>query len=571
MRKVKHIISSSDMSPNRITHDSVATQTTRLGQIDPARYCTPEHDNVQVPQRLLWSGSSARPSGLPTEIIAADRGMSYALMPKFADKQAASALFNPDDIKMETAPEVLHLAQKARSEIKGHKESMQIWRRTLARPDTEVITLGTGSSLPSKYRNVSATLVRVPGVGNYLFDAGEGTLGQLTRMFSVDELTNVLKDLRMIWISHLHADHHLGTVSIIKAWYDIVHGGVPNSQSLETSSTIEDGSYGLAVISHSGMLQWLHEYSFIEDFGYSRILPLQISPHDHGKSSSLSILNSFGVNPSAFSAIPKQKYQRIFGFSNIEAVFVRHCHGAMAVSVTFPPSAADGDDVKPLKISYSGDCRPSHRFSEIGKDTTVLIHEATFDDELVGDAIAKKHSTTSEALGVGAKMNAKSVVLTHFSQRYQKIPVLQTVNEGEQEDPLLNAANVVDEPIENDEEGLDNANDNQGNTDIFPAPASPARSIVHENERIIKIKNKDMKVAIAFDYMRVRIGEIIELEKFNDALNLLLTKDEEVEEQTNDDGKVNANGKKTSGDEAVGQSKKQKTQKKQKQKPKRNN
>jgi ribonuclease Z len=87
---------------------------------------------------------------------------------------------------------------------------------------------------------------------------------------------------------------------------------------------------------------------------------------------------------------------------------------------------------------------------------------------------------------------------------------------------------------------------------------------MHEHERIIKIRNPDMKVAIAFDYMRVKIGEIAELEKFNDALNELLVKekDEDTAAAEGDGGVINANGKKTSGDEAGGSSKK-----KQKQKP----
>jgi len=37
-----------------------------------------------------------------------------------------------------------------------------------------VVTLGTGGSLPSKYRNVLSTLIRIPFWGNILLDAGEG-------------------------------------------------------------------------------------------------------------------------------------------------------------------------------------------------------------------------------------------------------------------------------------------------------------------------------------------------------------------------------------------------------------
>ncbi|GFQ70018.1 zinc phosphodiesterase ELAC protein 2, partial [Trichonephila clavata] len=35
----------------------------------------------------------------------------------------------------------------------------------------------------------------------------------------------------------------------------------------------------------------------------------------------------------------------------------------------------------------------------------------------------KHHSTTSEAIKVGEEMNAKYTILTHFSQRYAKVPL----------------------------------------------------------------------------------------------------------------------------------------------------
>jgi hypothetical protein len=56
-------------------------------------------------------------------------------------------------------------------------------------------------------------------------------------------------------------------------------------------------------------------------------------------------------------------------------------------------------------------------------DATLLIHEATFEDELQEEAIDKKHSTTTEAISSGIEMNASFTMLNHFSQRYPKIPV----------------------------------------------------------------------------------------------------------------------------------------------------
>lgn len=42
---------------------------------------------------------------------------------------------------------------------------------------------------------------------------------------------------------------------------------------------------------------------------------------------------------------------------------------------------------------------------------------------MVDEAIARNHSTTEEAIQVGASAGVYRIVLTHFSQRYPKIPV----------------------------------------------------------------------------------------------------------------------------------------------------
>jgi ribonuclease Z len=109
-------------------------------------------------------------------------------------------------------------------------------RRALLSPrpgdDIVVTTLGTGSAIPSIYRNgeiarcsdcltpVSCTHVNIPGTGGVIFDAGEGSTGQLRRRFG-SSLKQVYEDLRLIFISHMHADHHLGLAQVLKDRFDV--------------------------------------------------------------------------------------------------------------------------------------------------------------------------------------------------------------------------------------------------------------------------------------------------------------------------------------------------------------
>ena len=58
-----------------------------------------------------------------------------------------------------------------------------------------------------------------------------------------------------------------------------------------------------------------------------------------------------------------------------------------------------------------------------GAGADILIHEATVGANDVAEARTKGHSTVCEALKVGARMNSKVTVLTHFSQRWQRPPL----------------------------------------------------------------------------------------------------------------------------------------------------
>lgn len=208
------------------------------------------------------------------------------------------------------------------------------------------------------------------------------------------------------------------------------------------------------------------------------------------------------------------------GISDLKTCFVTHCNGAQAVSLTFP----DG-----FKFSYSGDCRPSKTFAEIGKGSTVLLHEATFDDELQADAEAKKHSTTSEALAVGMAMGARRVVLTHFSQRYQKIPVMDNIDG-------LNVPLEADEVNDDVPVGLDQSEvpiGERASCSLNEGHASEkglgqTMPLNKESATAGPIPVGDMKVCVAFDYMRVKVGEILHMEKFTPALLKLFEEPESI-------------------------------------------
>jgi ribonuclease Z len=421
--KLTHIISSPETLPNRITLDSAAEAAIRLNLVDPERFPVPVYDN-----EVMTRDITALP---PNNYIKALPGLVVQLEPRIeVQNHSLFPILNTAEVIEKGSVDVQRLAEIARKTVNDpvYQSKHDLLQKDIPSKDAEIITLGTGSSLPSKYRNVSATLVRVPGYGSYLLDCGENTLGQMKRVFG-SELPQVIKDLKLIWISHLHADHHLGTVSVIKEWYN------------ETRKDQAMRSNRLMVASDKGMLGWLEEYAEVEDYGYSRLHLVTMPP----VKSSQKLLNQSDI--------------KAYGLSSITACAVNHCKGALAVILEFPNG---------FKVAYSGDCLPSEEFASVGKGSTLLIHEATFDDELAGDALAKKHSTTGDALRIGKLMRARRILLTHFSQRYQKIPVMENVG------------------------------------------------------------GEDQVAIVAFDYMRVKISDFAKVEHFRPAL-LELYKDREEE------------------------------------------
>ena len=115
------------------------------------------------------------------------------------------------------------LAESRTAETSGRPADVPRFAQDVA----EVTILGTGAAAPSKYRNVtgvrraclwdgcadSMSGVGVPAVsvrGSAFFDCGEASLNQLALVLGPQGLKEALAKLRFVWISHMHADHHVG-------------------------------------------------------------------------------------------------------------------------------------------------------------------------------------------------------------------------------------------------------------------------------------------------------------------------------------------------------------------------
>jgi ribonuclease Z len=76
------------------------------------------------------------------------------------------------------------------------------------------------------------------------------------------------------------------------------------------------------------------------------------------------------------------------------------------------------------KIVYSGDTRPTESIKKLSEGADLLIHEATFLDELRDRAIEDGHTTVLEAAELAKEAGVKKLALTHISSRYPDKEVL---------------------------------------------------------------------------------------------------------------------------------------------------
>lgn len=300
----------------------------------------------------------------------------------------------------------------------------------------ELLTLGTGSACPSKYRNVAGLIMRVPQAdGSFtgvVMDCGEGTYGTLTRMYSTEACLQIMREIKMVYISHLHADHHLGTPTLIEKWLEANPG--------ETLSVVGPQSYK----------------RFLEECA-------NFTPEMRAR------IKYYGCWAYMDRHRKVSPLPEVPGLTSIKTCWAHHCDQSFCVEFGF-----DLGNEETFKFAYSGDTRPIATFAEMARNCDLVIHEATLNNDLPEEAILKKHCTFSEALGVCKDMEAKHVVLTHFSQRYPKLPELSALT-------LRN----------------------------------------NDSEKV--------PVAIAFDMMRIRLGEIADQADHFDAIGKALEDGEQSE------------------------------------------
>eukprot|EP00767_Chilomastix_cuspidata_P006160 gnl/Chilomastix_cuspidata/6480.p1 GENE.gnl/Chilomastix_cuspidata/6480~~gnl/Chilomastix_cuspidata/6480.p1 ORF type:complete len:714 (-),score=181.64 gnl/Chilomastix_cuspidata/6480:1486-3627(-) len=283
--------------------------------------------------------------------------------------------------------------------LSGRAPAAQPSRRAAAVAFPHVVTAGTSALYPSKHRNVVGNLLRLGPEVSVVLDCGEGTLNQLAMLYAPRELEAVLRSIRLVIISHAHADHYPGVWALVEARRRAV-GAAANAEQRR-----------LTVV-HPRDEALIHFLSQIVAQGASEEAITVMTFDEFPKDA-----------PDAPGALRLRDVSALFHSDAVLTAFPV-LHGGDAHGVTLFDGAS-------FLCVFSGDCRPSRTVVLATRAArarapgafTLLIHDATFACEAVDEALRKRHSTTDLAVHVGAAAGADCVVLTHFSQRYPVAPL----------------------------------------------------------------------------------------------------------------------------------------------------
>lgn len=268
--------------------------------------------------------------------------------------------------------------------------------------------LGTSASRPTVGRNVSGIAVQREG-DLMLWDCGEGTQRQMMRFGTGFAL-------RAIFVTHLHADHYLGLIGLMRtlALQDRTEPlevfGPPGSREILTQAI----HLGVARIGFPVQLAELapgdrvrrNEYD-VEAFDVRHGIPAVgyvLAEHDRA--------GRFDVDRARELGVPEGPlYGRLHAGESVEVAGRR-----------IRPQEVVGPARPGRRIVYTGDTRPLESTVDVAREAQVLIHDSTFGEEESARAHQTFHSTARGAADVAQRARVRHLFLTHLSARYSANP-----------------------------------------------------------------------------------------------------------------------------------------------------
>ena len=274
----------------------------------------------------------------------------------------------------------------------------------------EITFLGTTAGIPTKWRNHASLYIRYQSENEFcmLFDCGEGTQKQI---FSAG--LNFMR-IDNIFITHWHADHFAGLLGLLETMNLEGRKKPLNIYGPEACNFVEgllDLGYAKKGFEVNAIDVNFDGTEITTVFDNSEFC-VQSAPMKHGIPAVAYAFvekDRVKIDSEKAGALGLPKKGPVFG--NIKK------HG----SADFRGKKIMLEDIakieKGKKAVYSGDTMPNSNMIKLAEGADFLMHDATFFDE----EDARKHANLGEVMKIAEKANAKQIILTHISRRYQDV------------------------------------------------------------------------------------------------------------------------------------------------------
>lgn len=272
----------------------------------------------------------------------------------------------------------------------------------------QLVVLGTASQVPTRTRNHNGYLLLWDGEG-LLFDPGEGTQRQMILAgVSASQVTRIC-------LTHVHGDHCFGLPGVLSR---MVLDGVKHPVHLHFPASGSDVVQALVSLASPGLDLHLHPHG-----GSCMVAAgLEVRPLRHR-------IETYGyrlVEPDGVTFLPERLAAAGISGRGIGRLQREGSLGAVRlVDVSLPRRGQ--------RFAFVMDTAPCPGAEELADGVDLLVAESTFSDDDADLAKQYGHLTAGQAGALAACGGAATLVLTHFSSRYEDVTPLAeqaTANAG---------------------------------------------------------------------------------------------------------------------------------------------
>lgn len=271
--------------------------------------------------------------------------------------------------------------------------------------------LGCYSATPRRFINPTSQVLEIKN-HIFLIDCGEGTQIQIRRQ------KIKFSRIKHIFISHLHGDHFFGLPGLITTFQLL---GRENELHIYGPKGLKKAMLLLLELGNS---RTSYPLIFHELTSKERELLLE---DEKVTVSTIPLFHRIYTNGFLFREKPGERRLNIEEVSkyNIDTACYRNIKSGKDITLEsgeiLPNARLTSDPPRPKSYAFCSDTGYHPAIIPHIKDVDVLYHESTFLEEHIHLAEKTGHSTAKQAAEIARQANVKTLILGHYSTRYNHL------------------------------------------------------------------------------------------------------------------------------------------------------